>query len=137
VTEATEGAVLEKGHVYLAPGGETHLKLHRNGKMRCHLNPGAPVSGHRPSVDVLFNSIVASGVATSSGSFLTGMGRDGAAGLKGHARCGVTHHRQDESSCVVYGMPRAAFDAGAVAEQLPLEKIGPEILRLCHAHLWK
>jgi two-component system chemotaxis response regulator CheB len=134
VAEATEGAVLEKGHVYLAPGGDAHLKLQGSGRMRCHLSPGAPVSGHRPSVDVLFNSIVTSGVRDAVGVILTGMGRDGAAGLKAMRDAGSPTIGQDEGSCVVYGMPRAAFDAGAVAEQLPLEKIGPEILRLCHAH---
>jgi len=98
------------------------------------LNPGPPVSGHRPSVDVLFKSIATSGVRDAVGVILTGMGRDGAAGLKAMRDAGSPTIGQDESSCVVYGMPRAAFDAGAVAEQLPLEKIGPEILRLCHAH---
>lgn len=135
VTEAAEGAVLEKGHVYLAPGGETHLKLHRNGKMRCHLSPGAQVNGHRPSVDVLFNSIVASGISDAVGVILTGMGRDGAMGLKAMRNAGTHTIGQDADSCVVYGMPRAAFEAGAVVQQLPLEKIGPEILRLCSANL--
>jgi two-component system chemotaxis response regulator CheB len=134
VAEATEGAVLEKGHVYLAPGGDAHLKLHANGKMRCHLSPGPPVSSHRPSVDVLFHSIAASGVHEAVGVILTGMGRDGVAGLKAMRNAGSPTIGQDESSCVVYGMPRAAFEAGAVVEQLPLEKIGPEILRLCHSH---
>jgi len=135
VAEAAEGAVLEKGHVYLAPGGETHLKLHRNGKMRCHLSPGAQVNGHRPSVDVLFNSIVASGISEAVGVILTGMGRDGAMGLKAMRNAGTHTIGQDADSCVVYGMPRAAFEAGAVVQQLPLEKIGPEILRLCSANL--
>jgi two-component system chemotaxis response regulator CheB len=133
VAEAAEGAVLEKGHVYLAPGGDAHLKLHGNGRMRCHLSPGPAVNGHRPSVDVLFNSIVASG-HDALGVILTGMGRDGALGLKAMRDAGSPTIGQDEGTCVVYGMPRAAFEAGGVSQQLPLEKIGPEILRLCSAH---
>ena len=133
VAEATEGAALEKGHIYLAPGGEYHLKLHGNGKMRCHVSPGAPVNNHRPSVDVLFNSVASSG-HDALGVILTGMGRDGALGLKAMRDAGSPTIGQDESTCVVYGMPRAALEIGAVAEQLPLEKIGSEILRLCNAN---
>jgi two-component system chemotaxis response regulator CheB len=84
-------------------------------------------------VDVLFHSIAASGVHGAVGVILTGMGRDGAVGLKAMRDAGSPTIGQDESSCIVYGMPRAAFHAGAVVQQLPLEKIGPEILRLCHA----
>jgi len=93
------------------------------------------VNGHRPSVDVLFNSIVASGISEAVGVILTGMGRDGAMGLKAMRNAGTHTIGQDADSCVVYGMPRAAFEAGAVVQQLPLEKIGPEILRLCSANL--
>jgi two-component system chemotaxis response regulator CheB len=135
VAEATEGAVLERGHVYLAPGGETHLKVQGSGKVRCHLTASDLVNGHRPSVDVLFHSIVATGIRDAVGVILTGMGRDGAMGLKAMRDAGSATIGQDQASCVVYGMPRAAFEAGGVTEQLPLEKIGPEILRLCSANL--
>jgi len=134
VTEAVDGAFLEKGHVYLAPGGETHLKAQGNGRLRCQLNAGPAVNGHRPSVDVLFNSIVACGVHNAVGVILTGMGRDGALGLKAMRDAGSATIGQDAASSVVYGMPRAAYEAGAVMAQLPLEKIGPEILRLCSAN---
>jgi two-component system chemotaxis response regulator CheB len=131
VTEARDGDVLRAGHVYLAPGSDSHLELAGAGTLRCRLTSGAAVSGHRPSVDMLFQSVARCAGARAIGVILTGMGRDGARGLLAIRNAGGATIGQDESSSVVYGMPRVAFEEGAVERQLPLEKIGPEILRLC------
>ena len=129
VAEATDGAVLQPGHIYVAPGGASHLEVH-NG--RCRLVQSDLVNGHRPSVDVLFNSVVRQG-RPMTGVILTGMGRDGAQGLLNMRQAGAHTLGQDEASCVVYGMPRAAFELGAVERQLPLSRLAPAILELCSA----
>jgi two-component system chemotaxis response regulator CheB len=133
VQEADDGAVLDVGSVYLAPGGETHLEISGRTTFRCKLLPTELVNGHRPSVDVLFQSVARCAGKDALGVILTGMGRDGAVGLKAMRDAGAATLGQDEASSVIYGMPRAAFEAGAVDHQLPLEKIGPEILRICEA----
>ena len=101
---------------------------------RCAAGSGRAdtVSGHRPSVDVLFDS-VARLDQQAVGVILTGMGRDGAQGLLAMRQAGARTLGQDESSSVVYGMPRAAFELGAVERQLPLGRIGPAILDLVSA----
>lgn len=130
VTEAVDGAPLLSGHVYLAPGGPTHLKVVRSGaRLICRLEQGDPVSGHRPSVDVLFKSVAGLGARRAIGAILTGMGRDGAEGLRAMRDAGAVTFGQDEATCVVFGMPRAAAELGAVERQLPLERIGPAVLR--------
>lgn len=91
------------------------------------------VSGHRPSVDVLFRS-VARLRRPMAGLILTGMGRDGAQGLLEMRQAGARTLGQDESSCVVYGMPRAAFEIGAVERQLPLNRLSAAILDVCADH---
>lgn len=131
VGEARDGDVLRSGRVYLAPGGVAHLEVAGLGTLRCKLSDAPPVSGHRPSVDVLFHSIACTARGRAIGAILTGMGRDGADGLLAMRKAGAATLGQDEATSVVYGMPRAAFEAGAVEAQLPLEHIGPEILRLC------
>lgn len=130
VEEAYDGAILEPGRVYLAPGGATHLRVVRAGGLRCRLSEGDTVSGHRPSVDVLFHSVAESAGAAALGVILTGMGRDGAEGLAAMRAAGARTLGQNEESCVVYGMPRVAFEIGAVERQLHLEKIGSSILDL-------
>ncbi|MFC5372350.1 chemotaxis response regulator protein-glutamate methylesterase [Brevundimonas faecalis] len=129
VTEATDGAPLAPGRVYIAPGGEHHLEV---SKGRCRLVAADPVNGHRPSVDVLFHS-VAGQARPMTGVILTGMGKDGAKGLLAMRQAGARTLGQDEATCVVYGMPRAAFELGAVERQLPLPRIAPAILDLCAA----
>lgn len=132
VEEAYDGAVLETGRIYLAPGGATHLEVARSGgALRCRLREGDPVSGHRPSVDVLFRSVAEATGAASLGVILTGMGRDGAQGLLAMRKAGARTLGQDESTCVVYGMPRAAQEIGAVERQLPLSALGEAILDQC------
>ena len=130
VTEATEGAPLNVGQIYLAPGSLSHFAISGKGQLRCALQSGEPVNGHRPSVDVLFNSVAAVCGARAVGVILTGMGRDGASGLLTMKKAGARTLGQDEASCIVYGMPKVAFEIGAVGKQLPLGKIGPEALRL-------
>ncbi|HWA61375.1 MAG TPA: chemotaxis response regulator protein-glutamate methylesterase [Caulobacteraceae bacterium] len=131
VEEATDGAPLQTGRIYLAPGGETHLEVVRAGGLRCRLRSGDLISGHRPSVDALFNSVAHAAGPGAVGAILTGMGRDGAQGLKAMRDAGAHTIGQDEASCVVYGMPRAAFELGAVERQATLGDIGPALLSLC------
>jgi two-component system, chemotaxis family, protein-glutamate methylesterase/glutaminase len=132
VSEATDGAPLRVGQVYIAPGGEAHLEVSRGGGgLACRLTHGGLVSGHRPSVDVLFRSVAENVGPRAVGAILTGMGRDGAGGLKAMRDVGCHTIGQDEGSCVVYGMPRAAFEAGAVVDQLRLDRIGDAILDRC------
>ena len=128
VKEAYDGAPLAEGHVYLAPGGEAHLEVARG---KCRLVRSGPVNGHRPSVDVLFNSVAASAGASAVGLILTGMGQDGAAGLLAMRKAGAHTFGQDEASCVVYGMPKAAKAIGAVERELPLAKLSHAILAAC------
>ncbi len=129
VSEAVDGALLMPGHVYLAPGGLTHLEV-SGATPRCRLSQGDTVSGHRPSVDVLFRS-VSRLRRPMTGVILTGMGRDGAQGLLEMRNVGGHTLGQDEASCVVYGMPRVAHDIGAVERQLPLNRLSSAILDLC------
>jgi len=133
VQEATDGALLEPGKVYVAPGGATHLEVVRSAGLRCRLVQGDPVSGHRPSVDVLFNSVANAVGDKAVGAILTGMGRDGAQGLLAMRKAGARTLGQDEASCVVYGMPRSAFELGAVEKQVSLSHMGQSILDLASA----
>ncbi|MDH6235249.1 two-component system chemotaxis response regulator CheB [Mesorhizobium soli] len=134
VSEAVDGAPLLPGHVYLAPGGASHLEVAGGaGALRCRLRAGEPVNGHRPSVDVLFASVAKSLGSHAVGVILTGMGRDGAAGLLALRQAGAATLGQDEATSLVYGMPRAAFEAGAVERQLPLDKIPAHLLGLTRA----
>jgi two-component system, chemotaxis family, protein-glutamate methylesterase/glutaminase len=134
VSEASDGATLEVGRVYLAPGGLTHLEVAGSGNLRCRLVDAEPVNGHRPSVDVLFNSVAKCAGAKAVGAILTGMGRDGARGLKTMRDAGAQTIAQDEATCVVYGMPKAAVEIGAATRQASLERMAPTILSLCNAH---
>ena len=87
------------------------------------------MNGHRPSVDVLFNSVAKAVGARAVGAILTGMGRDGADGLLAMRRAGARTFGQDEASCVVYGMPKVAFEIGAVERQAPLDRLAAELLK--------
>ena len=133
VLEATHGAPLKPGHIYLAPGGGEHLEVSGKEAFTCFLRRGDLVNGHRPSVDVLFNSVAKVARGKAVGVILTGMGRDGAAGLAAMRQTGARTIGQNESSCVVYGMPKAAHELGAVESQLALERIGSEIITLTAA----
>ncbi|KQW31756.1 chemotaxis protein [Rhizobium sp. Root274] len=133
VEEATDGARLEIGKIYLAPGGERHLQVSNVNAPCCRLIERAPVNGHRPSVDVLFDSVAELAGRNAVGVILTGMGRDGASGLLKMRHAGARTIGQNEKTCVVYGMPRVAHELGAVEHQLPLTSIGEEILKLTAA----
>ncbi|MBX9469285.1 chemotaxis response regulator protein-glutamate methylesterase [Rhizobium sp. WL3] len=133
VEEATDGARLEIGKIYLAPGGDRHLQVSNASAPCCRLVDRAPVNGHRPSVDVLFDSVAELAGRNAVGVILTGMGRDGASGLLKMRHAGARTIGQNEKTCVVYGMPRVAHELGAVEHQLPLTSIGEEILKLTAA----
>jgi len=129
VALARVDAPVARGQVWLAPGGDTHLHLvGRPGRFRCALEPGEKVSGHRPSVDVLFRSALPHAGHVVA-VLLTGMGRDGAEGMAALRAGGAHTIAQDAATCVVYGMPRVAAEMGAVAETRPLDAIAPAVLR--------
>jgi len=131
VSEAADKVQVLPGHVYIAPGN-WHLELARSGaRYFCRLHGDAPVSGHRPSVDVLFNSFAEQAGKNAMGVILTGMGNDGAAGLLKMRRAGAHTVGQDEASCLIYGMPKVAKQLGAVDTELPLARIPQEILSYC------
>lgn len=129
VYEAVDGQQVLPGHVYIAPGDQ-HLIIERSGaRYICRLNDGPPVNRHRPSVDVMFRSVAQNVGPNAIGVILTGMGADGAGGLKEMLDNGAKTLVQDEKSSVVWGMPGEAFKCGATEDQYPLEKIAAEILR--------
>ncbi|MDM9561992.1 protein-glutamate methylesterase/protein-glutamine glutaminase [Bordetella petrii] len=129
VREASHGERVLPGHVYLAPGGETHMKLGRSGaNYIIELEASEPVNRHRPSVDVLFRSAAEAAGANAIGVILTGMGKDGAAGLLAMRQAGAHTLAQDEASCVVFGMPREAIAVDAAAEIVPLAGMSERIL---------
>lgn len=133
VAEAKGGERMLPGHVYLAPGGR-HLTVERSGaNYVCRLGGSEPVSGHCPSVDVLFHSAAQNIGVNAVGVILTGMGRDGADGLKAIREAGGATLGQNEASCVVYGMPRVAQELGAVERQVPLSGVAQAILDACSA----
>ena len=128
VREASHGAPVGPGLVYIAPGGEQHLELAGRTALTCVLKQGPAVNGHCPSVDRLFASVARVAGSRAMGVVLTGMGRDGAEGLLEMRRAGARTLAQDEASSVVYGMPKAAFENGAAERQLDLARIGPAVL---------
>ncbi|MDI6651420.1 chemotaxis response regulator protein-glutamate methylesterase [Gluconobacter japonicus] len=133
VSLVTDGCKLTRGKVLIAPGGEAHTEVRRIGRVspyRCHLVSGPPLNGHRPSVDALFLSVAQAAGRLAIGVILTGMEADGARGLLAMKLAGARTIGQDRKTSVIYGMPKAAFDCGAVEMQLPLLEIGPSILRL-------
>jgi two-component system chemotaxis response regulator CheB len=119
---------LRTGHVYLAPG-DRHLLLGGTNQFHTKLRTGELISGHRPSVDALFHSVAKVAGANAVGVLLTGMGADGANGLLAMARAGAPTIAQDEASCTVFGMPRAAIELGAAQAVLPLQRIASQLLR--------
>jgi two-component system chemotaxis response regulator CheB len=137
VTEARDGVALAAGQIYLAPGGESHLEVTGVGALRCRLLKTDQVNGHRPSVDVLFNSVADHARDRAIGVILTGMGRDGASGLLAMRKAGASTIGQDEASSVVFGMPRVAWEIGAVEKQFALHHIGQEVLNICEMRTQK
>lgn len=127
VKEAQSGDWLEQGKVFVAPG-DKHMKIKKIGdRYKIETFHGEKVNGHCPSVDVLFDSVAKEAGSAAVGIILTGMGYDGARGLLNMRRKGARTIGQDEQSCVVYGMPKVAFELGAVERQTSLINI-PQIL---------
>jgi two-component system chemotaxis response regulator CheB len=133
VREAVHGELLTPGLALIAPGDQ-HMLVRRSGaNFRIELRDGPKVSGHKPSVDVLFRTVAETVKGDAVGVILTGMGADGAQGLLQMRRAGADTIGQDEASCVVYGMPREAANVGAVATVSPLDRIPERICRACEA----
>jgi len=128
VREAEDGQLARPGDVFIAPGHSHLLVQRRGGAWLTRLSQADPVNRHRPSVDVLFHSAAHAAGAQAIGIILTGMGRDGAAGMRAMHDAGALTFAQDEHSCVVFGMPREAIAAGGVDEVAPLGAIAQ---RLC------
>lgn len=128
VAEAQGGERVLPGHAFIAPG-HSHLLLKRSGaNYVTELNHGELVSRHRPSVDVLFRSAANYAGKNAVGVMLTGMGKDGAAGMLEMHQAGAYNLAQDEASCVVYGMPKEAVAVGAVDEIVPLREMAKKVL---------
>ena len=128
VKEASDGERILPGHAYIAPGG-MHLSVERSGaNYIARVQDGEPVNRHKPSVEVLFKSAARVVGPNAIGIMLTGMGADGAKAMREMKDAGAYCVAQDEASCVVFGMPREAINAGAVQEVLPLGKISGHVL---------
>ena len=124
VREAKSGDAVLPGKMLIAPGGDAHMQLVKvNGAYQVVIRQGPKVNGHCPSVDVLFQSVATVAGNKAVGIILTGMGGDGAKGLLAMRQAGAVTIGQDESTCVVYGMPKVAYDIGAVEYQDKLQDI--------------
>jgi len=129
VCEAQDGQQILPGHVYIAPGSH-HLMIERSGALYiCKLSDGPPVNRHRPSVDVMFRSVAQNVGPNAIGVILTGMGDDGAKGLKEMLDAGAPTMVQDEKTSVVWGMPGEAFKIGATELAYPLDQIANHIIK--------
>ena len=131
VTEAKDGDLLEKGHVYIAPGG-MHIAIEKKGsKHHIRYDDAPPVEGLKPCANIMYKSLTASAFDEITCVVLTGMGADGTAGIGELKKEGCNIHviGQDKESCVVYGMPRALAEAGLADEVVPLNKITETIIK--------
>ena len=130
ICEARDGQQILPGHAFIAPG-DRHLEVVRDGsRYHCRLDDGEPVNRHKPSVDVLFDSVATSVGGKSIGVILTGMGKDGAMGLKRMREAGAATVAQDEQTSTIWGMPRAAIEQGGAERILPLENIAAKLTEL-------
>jgi two-component system chemotaxis response regulator CheB len=133
VYEAQDGQQVLAGHAYIAPG-DKHLMVVRDGaRYVCRLDDGVPVNRHKPSVDVLFRSVAQNAGRNAIGAILTGMGKDGARGLKEMLDAGSRTIAQDEATSVVWGMPGEAVTLGAAQYVMALENVAGKILSLADA----
>ena len=128
VKEAENGDWIQPGRVLIAPGNYHMIVQRKGARYYARIKGGPPVHHSRPSVDVLFNSVAKSVGINATGVILTGMGSDGAKGMLAMKEQGAHTIGQDEESCVVYGMPKVAYEIGAVDEVLPLHKIADAIV---------
>jgi two-component system chemotaxis response regulator CheB len=127
VKEATDGERIIRGTAYIAPGGK-HMEIYRSGaKYFIKIREGQLVNRHKPSVEVLFNSVAKHAGKNAVGIIMTGMGKDGADGLLKMKQAGARTIAQDEKSCVVFGMPKEAIKIGAADQVLSLEDISKRI----------
>lgn len=132
VKEGEDGEIIKNSHAYIAPGG-IHMKLVQSPQglhIRCFMAP--PVHSCRPAVDILFHSVAELVGAAALGVILTGIGKDGAAGLLEMKNKGAVTLGQDEATSAVYGMPKSAFECGAVMKQLALGYIPLAISSIAH-----
>ena len=128
VREAKNDDRILPGLALIAPGGR-HTRVRRHGgQYRVEVFDAPPVNRHRPSVDVLFDSVAEEAGRNAAGYILTGMGNDGAKGLKRMADAGAYTVAQDESSCIVFGMPKEAIALGAAAKVMPLDEVAADII---------
>jgi len=132
VREAENGDRLTAGTILIAPGGH-HLVFDSSGL--AHLNDDPPLHGVKPSIDITFSSLIKTYGSNMLGVILTGMGKDGARSLKDLADLGGTTFAEDESTCVVYGMPKAAYELGGVGHLLPITQIASALTRACGSQL--
>lgn len=128
VHEAETGMLLEPGHVYIAPGDRHLLVVKKGSAYTCVINDGPPVNRHKPSVDVMFRSLLDCSPKDVLAVILTGMGADGAQGMLELLNAGAKTTAQDEASSVVWGMPGAAVKLGAVQSIVALNKIGLRLI---------
>ncbi|MGN0740223.1 MAG: chemotaxis response regulator protein-glutamate methylesterase [Treponema sp.] len=135
VQEASDGQLIKGGNIYIAPGNFHILVEKRAGGNVIRLSQEAQRNGHRPSADVLFESIANVYKNNALGVIMTGMGRDGASELAQMRTQGAWTLGQDEGSSIVYGMPRVAYELGAVQKQVPLKMMADEISALAREHL--
>lgn len=130
VKEATTGDYIEQGKVLIAPG-DKHMRIRKiAGRYKVECFVGDKVNGHCPSVDILFEFVAKEAGQNAIGVILTGMGYDGAKGLLSMKRRGAQTIGQDENSSIVYGMPKVAYNIGAVSKQLSLDKISISLLEI-------
>lgn len=133
VKEAKTGDIVQPGHVLIAPGGDAQMRIAEvNGEYQIRCKKEPKVNGHCPSVDVLFDSVANVVGKNAIGIILTGMGGDGAKGLLAMRQAGAQTIGQDPSTCVVYGMPKVAYELGAVAYQEKLSDIAKRTYTILH-----
>jgi two-component system chemotaxis response regulator CheB len=131
VEEASHGSPILPGHAYIAPG-HSHLLLDRAGATYVTaLSKNPPFNRHRPSVDILFQSAAQMSGKNTIGVILTGMGKDGAAGMLEMKKAGAYNFAQDEQTSIVFGMPKEAIALGAVDEIVPIQKMAQRVLLQC------
>jgi len=134
VKEAKEGDVVKKGRILIAPGNKHILVERRPLATVVHLSDAEQRNGHRPSADVLFESVAQQYQNRALGVIMTGMGRDGAAQITEMRRQGSYTLGQDEESCIVYGMPKVAFEMGGIQKQVALKDMAKEINKVAREH---
>jgi two-component system chemotaxis response regulator CheB len=130
VKEAEEGDIVLPGRVFVAPGDKQLRIKNISGAYSIKITDEDKVCGHRPSVEVMMHSMAKSVGNNGIGVMLSGMGSDGANGMLAMRQAGARTIAQDEVSCIVYGMPKEAFERGGVEQVQPLQKIAGEILKL-------